>query len=79
MLGHLRRAIQFNLDHSGKHGFPCGLSADWNDCLVLGQDGETTFVAFQLRYALKTYIEISETLEKEEEVKWAKAHLKNLG
>ncbi|MGD0037636.1 MAG: N,N'-diacetylchitobiose phosphorylase, partial [Bacteroidota bacterium] len=78
VLGHLRRAIQFNLDHSGKHGFPCGLSADWNDCLVLGQDGETTFVAFQLRYALKTYIEIVTMLNKPAEVKWAEGHLKTL-
>jgi cellobiose phosphorylase len=78
VLGHLKRAIQFNIDHSGKHGFPCGLSADWNDCLVLGQDGETTFVAFQLRYALKTYIEIAELLKKTDEVKWAEAHLNTL-
>ena len=78
VLGHLRRAIQFNLDHSGKHGFPCGLSADWNDCLVLGQDGETTFVAFQLRYALKTYIEIAMMLNKTEEATWAESHLHTL-
>ncbi len=78
VFGHLKRAIQFNLDHSGKHGFPCGLSADWNDCLVLGQDGETTFVAFQLRYALKTYIEIAELLDKPEEKNWAENHLKIL-
>lgn len=78
VFGHLKRAIQFNLDHSGKHGFPCGLSADWNDCLVLGQDGETTFVAFQLRYALKTYIEIANLLNKPEEIKWVEAHLKTL-
>ena len=75
VFGHLKRAIQFNLNHSGKHGFPCGLSADWNDCLVLGFDGETTFVAFQLRFALKTYIEIAEILNLPEEVKWAELHL----
>jgi N,N'-diacetylchitobiose phosphorylase len=78
VFGHLKKAIQFNLEHSGKHGFPCGLSADWNDCLVLGFDGETTFVAFQLRYALKTYIEISGILNKPEEEKWAEEHLKKL-
>jgi N,N'-diacetylchitobiose phosphorylase len=76
--GHMKQAIQFNLNHSGKHGFPCGLAADWNDCLVLGYDGETTFVAFQLRFALKTYIEIAEILDQPEEVKWAEEHLKNL-
>jgi N,N'-diacetylchitobiose phosphorylase len=78
VLGHLRRAIQFNLDHSGVHGLPCGLSADWNDCLVLGYKGETTFVAFQLRYALKTYLEICTMLNKSEEVNWAENHLKIL-
>jgi N,N'-diacetylchitobiose phosphorylase len=35
------------------HGLPCGLSADWNDCIRLGAAGESTFVAFQLRYALQ--------------------------
>ena len=78
VFGHMKRAIQFNFDHSGKHGFPCGLSADWNDCLQLGVDGETTFVAFQLRFALKTFIEIADMLKKPEEVKWAQGHLKTL-
>ncbi len=78
VFGHLKKAILFNLNHSGRHGFPCGLSADWNDCLVLGFDGETIFVAFQLRYALKTYIEIAGILEKPEEIKWADLHLKEL-
>ncbi|HVN47519.1 MAG TPA: N,N'-diacetylchitobiose phosphorylase [Bacteroidota bacterium] len=78
VLGHMRRAIQFSLDHSGKHGLPCGLSADWNDCLMLGQDGETLFVAFQLRFALKTYKEIAEMLGKTEEAHWASGHLTSL-
>ena len=78
VVGHLRRAIQFNLDRSGAHGFPCGLSADWNDCLQLGHDGETIFVAFQLRYALREYIEICTILNKPEEVGWAKGHLTKL-
>jgi cellobiose phosphorylase len=78
VLGHMRKAIIFNLDHSGQHGLPCGLFADWNDCLELGHNGETTFVAFQLRYALKVYIEIAEMLSKHDEVKWAKEHLQTL-
>ncbi|RPI00936.1 MAG: N,N'-diacetylchitobiose phosphorylase, partial [Ignavibacteriae bacterium] len=78
VLGHLKRAIQFNLEHSGTHGLPCGLSADWNDCLVLGQDGETTFVAFQLRYALKTYMEIAAMLKKPGESAWAQNHMNTL-
>jgi len=78
VLGHMRRAIQFNLDRSGAHGLPCGLSADWNDCLELGHNGETVFVAFQLRYALKTYVEICEMLGKPDEISWAKTHLRKL-
>jgi N,N'-diacetylchitobiose phosphorylase len=78
VLGHLRRAIQFNLDRSGKHGLPCGLLADWNDCLELGHDGETTFVAFQLRYALKIYIEVCEMLGRSDEMRWAQGCLATL-
>jgi N,N'-diacetylchitobiose phosphorylase len=75
VLGHLRRAIEFNLNRSGNHGLPCGLAADWNDCLVLGQQGESVFVAFQLRFALITYIEICTLLDKKEEIGWATAKL----
>jgi len=78
ILGHMKRAIQFSLDRSGAHGFPCGLKADWNDCLELGHNGESVFVAFQLRFALKTYIEICEMLAKADEIKWAKGHLETL-
>ena len=49
---HLKRAINFTLDHLGNHGMPAGLHADWNDCLKLGAQGESSFVAFQFYYAL---------------------------
>jgi cellobiose phosphorylase len=78
VLGHLRRAMEFSLERRGKHGLPCGLAADWNDCLVLGQQGESVFVALQLRFALKTYIEICEMLGKPSEAAWAKDHLTDL-
>ena len=48
---HLKRAIDFSLNRLGNHGMPAGLHADWNDCLRLGKQGESTFVAFQLYYA----------------------------
>ncbi len=48
---HLRRALDFSKNHLGPHGMPAGLYADWNDCLRLGADGESTFVAFQYYYA----------------------------
>ena len=53
VLEHLRRAIDFTLNHLGAHGMPAGLHADWNDCLKLGAQGESAFVAFQFYYALK--------------------------
>lgn len=49
---HLKRAIRFSLDHLGPHGLPAGLYADWNDCLRLGANGESSFVAMQFYYAL---------------------------
>ena len=49
---HLRRAVAFTLGHLGPHGMPAGLYADWNDCLRLGKDGESVFVAFQFYLAL---------------------------
>ena len=71
VLGHLRRALEFNLERTGKNGLPCGLAADWNDCLRLGYYGESLFVAFQLRLGLTVYAEIVERLGKPEETAWA--------
>ena len=34
---HLKRAIDFSMNHLGKHSMPAGLYADWNDCLRLGK------------------------------------------
>ena len=48
---HLQRAIDFSMNHLGPHGLPAGLHADWNDCLRLGAQGESSFVAMQLYYA----------------------------
>ena len=73
VLGHLRRALEFNLERGGKHGLPCGLSADWNDCLRLGYYGESLFVAFQLRLGLTVYAEAAERLGEVDEAMWALA------
>jgi N,N'-diacetylchitobiose phosphorylase len=78
VLGHLRRAIEFSLERSGKHGLPFGLHADWNDCLRFGYDGESVFVALQLRLALKEYIEISGLLGEKAEGAWAEQELVKL-
>ena len=49
---HLKRAVAFSLNHLGPHGMPAGLYADWNDCLRLGANGESSFVALQFYYAM---------------------------
>ena len=49
---HLKRAVDFSMNHLGPHGLPAGLYADWNDCLRLGKDGESSFVALQYYYEI---------------------------
>jgi cellobiose phosphorylase len=72
VFGHLRRALEFNLKRSGRNGLPCGLAADWNDCLKLGYYGESLFVAFQVRFGLTVYAEIAYRLGEEDEAIWAR-------
>jgi len=78
VFGHLRRALEFNLERTGRNDLPCGLSADWNDCLHLGYYGESLFVAFQLRLGLTVYAEIAEQLGKPDQAEWALSHRSKL-
>jgi cellobiose phosphorylase len=71
VLGHLRRALEFNLERTGMNGLPCGLSADWNDCCKLGYTGESVMVAFQVCYGLDIYRGIAARFELAEDVRWA--------
>lgn len=57
---HLKRAIGFSMERLGAHDMPAGLHADWNDCLRLGSKGESTFVAFQLYYAMEQMRKMAE-------------------
>ena len=68
---HLKQALLFNLERMGADGLPCGLLADWNDCLRLGYKGQSLFVAFQLRLGLTTYADIASRLGKNDESGWA--------
>ena len=43
---HLKRAVAFSLNHLGPHGMPAGLYADWNDCLRLGANGESSLLLY---------------------------------
>jgi len=78
VFGHLRQALEFNLERVGKHGLPCGLSADWNDCLKLGYLGESVFVAFQVRLGLTIYSEIAGIFQEPKEAAWALAKREEL-
>jgi cellobiose phosphorylase len=78
VFGHLRRALEFNLERLGQHGLPCGLEADWNDCLKLGEKGESHFVSFQLRLGLTEYAFIAQRLGRDAERRWALAELARL-
>ncbi|MDO4804477.1 MAG: N,N'-diacetylchitobiose phosphorylase [Lachnospiraceae bacterium] len=67
---HLKRALDFSLNHLGPHGMPAGLYADWNDCLRLGANGESSFVAFQFYYAFTILTEFARHQEDEEYIEW---------
>ncbi len=54
------------------------MRADWNDCLKFGNDGESVFVAMQLRLALKEYVEITDILDEEDEKAWGENELAKL-
>jgi N,N'-diacetylchitobiose phosphorylase len=68
---HMRRALEFSLNHRGERGLACGLKADWNDCIILGFKGESVFVSFQLRLALKVFADIADVRECREDSRWA--------
>ena len=78
VLGHLRRALEFNLERTGRHGLPCGLEADWNDCLKLGYHGESVFVAFQVRFGLTEYAGAASRLGLADEAAWAESQRRAL-
>lgn len=61
---HLKMALEFSWNNRGKHGLLLGLAADWNDCINLKGNGETTW-STQLYYkALSEFIELSEHIGK---------------
>jgi cellobiose phosphorylase len=70
---HLRRALQFSLERLGEHGLVLGLHADWNDCLRLGDKGESLFASFQLYWAFELFAECARLLNKQSDIEWAGA------
>jgi len=75
---HLKKAIDFSVKRTGANGLPAGLYADWNDCLRLGKDGESTFVAMQLYLAMNILVEfavIRKDIDYAEYLSWGKIEL----
>lgn len=76
---HLKRAIDFSMNHLGPHGMPAGLYADWNDCLRLGKNGESTFVALQFYLAMTILKEFAEHKGDKEYIKYLDESQEKLG
>lgn len=76
---HLKRAINFSMERLGDHHMPAGLHADWNDCLRLGKKGESTFVAFQLYYAMTVLRDFAVDLKDEQYIEYLDRVQKVLG
>ncbi len=76
---HLKRAINFSMERLSVHNMPAGLHADWNDCLRLGKKGESTFVAFQLYYAMNVIRNIAMDRNDQEYIAYLDRVQKDLG
>ena len=67
------------MERLGSHHMPAGLHADWNDCLRLGKKGESTFVAFQLYYAMSVLRDFAKDLNDTEYIAYLDEVQKVLG
>ena len=76
---HLKRAISFSMTHLGIHGMPAGLYADWNDCLRLGANGESTFVALQFYLGMTILKKFAAYKKDDEYIKYLDESQKKLG
>jgi cellobiose phosphorylase len=79
VFGHLRRAIEFSLAHSGKNGLVQGLQADWNDTIQFGTEGESMFSTFLMANGLRVVAELAEQTGRADDAAWARAELERLG
>jgi len=79
VLEHLKRALDFSFDNMTDKGLPAGLEADWNDCLRTGRYGVSSFVSFQLYYALEIFANMAAFKNKDDLRGWAIDKRKTLG
>jgi cellobiose phosphorylase len=71
VLEHLKRAVEFSYNNMTEYGLPAGLEADWNDCLRMGEKGVSSFVSFQLYYALEIFADLAKYKNNSEWQNWA--------
>lgn len=76
---HLKRAIDFSMKRLGPHGLPAGLYADWNDCLRLGKNGESTFVALQFYLAMTILKKFAAHKEDQDYIRYLDEQQQKLG
>jgi len=57
---HLKKALDYTLANTGVHGLPLIGFADWNDCLNLGEKGESVWVAQLWCKACREFIELAQ-------------------
>lgn len=76
---HLKRAIDFSMNRLGPHGLPAGLYADWNDCLRLGKQGESSFVALQFYLAMTILKKFADYKNDKEYIAYLDAEQEKLG
>jgi len=76
--GHLVRALRFSLVRLGRHRLVLGLEADWNDCIRLGEKGESVFASFQLHLGLMLTAELAELKGKDADAAWMRHDAKKL-
>lgn len=58
VINHLKRAVEFTAQDTGKHGLPLLGFADWNDTMNLETGAESIFTAELFGYVLKEMIEL---------------------
>jgi cellobiose phosphorylase len=71
VLDHLRRALKFTRDNTGKHGLPLLGFADWNDCVNLPTGAESLFNAHLYGKAINEMIDLANALS---EKKWVEEY-----
>lgn len=75
---HLKRALVFSLERLGPHNLVLGIDTDWNDCLQLGDRGESVFATFQLYLGLYEFKKFAAMKNLFDDVKWAESNREKL-